>query len=116
MSLHERVDVCAEVAAAQAQPTPGPWRVPVADVDGHDGDCVVVSESRRMICECYEDGEVQTDEDRANARLVAAAPELLAALVSLKRVAENALGSEMHSGDRAVLMNADAAIRKALGK
>jgi hypothetical protein len=41
------------------------------------------------------------------------ANDLLTALIALKRVAENALGSEMHSGDRKVLMSADAAIKRA---
>lgn len=34
-----------------------------------DGDCVVMI-GERQILECYEDGEVQTDEDRANAQRV----------------------------------------------
>lgn len=54
--------------------TPGPWSIKAE----FENECVVFG-GDRMICECYEDGEEQTDEDRANARLIAAAPDLLAA-------------------------------------
>jgi hypothetical protein len=65
--------------------TPGPWGIGDYD-DGHE--CVIeASESKRMICECYEDGEEHTDEDRANARLIAAAPDLLDACKEVLRCA-----------------------------
>lgn len=58
--------------------TPGPWRSAQALID--DNDCVIESATnQRMICECYEDGETQNDEDRANAKLIAAAPDLVEA-------------------------------------
>lgn len=56
-------------------PTAGNWRINIT-IDGSAA-CVVESEDGRMICECYEDGEPHTGEDRANARLIAALPQLL---------------------------------------
>jgi hypothetical protein len=58
--------------------TPGPWKV--SDSADHQGGCVIVAVNGRMVAECYEDGEMQTGEDRANARVAAAALDMLAAL------------------------------------
>jgi hypothetical protein len=68
-----------------AKPTPGPWAYHVDD----EGVAVVFpadatrSTSERAICDCWtrrdENGRHWTDAE-ANARLIAAAPELLAAL------------------------------------
>lgn len=58
--------------------THGPWSVNPEGI----GECVVGSVDR-MVCECYEDGNTQNEEDLANARLIAAAPELLDALNGL---------------------------------
>jgi hypothetical protein len=61
--------------------TPGPWRV---DSDsGNDAEAEVIVAADRTICWTAdtfsdEEGAVITDEDRANGRLIAAAPELLA--------------------------------------
>lgn len=60
------------------------WRV--AD---EIGPCVVADgdltddTSARQICECFRDGEPQDEDDEANARLIAAAPDLLAAWSSI---------------------------------
>lgn len=70
--------------------TPGPWQISDAFDDGNG---CVVENGTRMICECYEDGEPSTDEDRANARLIAAAPDLLAALEKIAEVC-NGYGDE----------------------
>lgn len=63
--------------------TPGPWRV--GGRSGNTGEAEEIVAGLRVIAwtaDTYndeeDDGEV-TDEDRANARLIAAAPELLAA-------------------------------------
>ncbi len=62
--------------------TQGPWRVeaknyPIADTGDYDGCLQILSaNAKRPIVEIWEDG----DEPEANARLMAAAPELLEAL------------------------------------
>lgn len=65
--------------------TPGPWSV--GDESGNDGEAEAIVTTDRTITICWtadtwdedEDEGVITDEDRANARLIAAAPDLLAA-------------------------------------
>jgi hypothetical protein len=64
--------------AKPAQHTPGPWTVPVAywaDIEGADG---------TQIATLHSDGDVDGAPDaftaQANARLIAAAPDMLAAL------------------------------------
>lgn len=67
--------------------TPGPWIV--AGEAGNTGEAFVIESDERTVCwtadsteEEWEErgGALGTDEDRANARLIAAAPELLEAL------------------------------------
>lgn len=66
--------------------TPGPWRAvahsyPIADTGDYDGAWLVLPNGdRRPIVEIWGDD----DKDEANARLIAAAPELLKALRQLK--------------------------------
>ena len=64
--------------------TPGPWRV--GGTSGNTGEAEEIAAGLRIIAwtadtynEDEDEGEV-TDEDRANARLIASAPEMLAAL------------------------------------
>ena len=61
--------------------TPGPWH----------NDCFLVTatQGRREICHTGE-GRGTSEECEANARLIAAAPDLLAALVGVVRVADRA--------------------------
>jgi hypothetical protein len=65
----------------QTKHTPGPWQI-----DKFIGEFVVSSgdtssdPNAREICECYQDGERQDKTDLANARLIAAAPDLLTTL------------------------------------
>lgn len=59
--------------------TPGPWSVD--SESGNDGEAEVIVAADRTICWTAdtftdEEGAAITDEDRANARLIAAAPEL----------------------------------------
>jgi hypothetical protein len=66
--------------------TPGPWHV--GSESGNDGEAEVIGSAGRTVCwtaDTFDDeeGAVITDEDRANGRLIAAAPELLGALQSL---------------------------------
>ena len=65
------------------KPSPAPWK---ADVEpGLRATVVVVNDAEdEMVCECYEG---RLEQRMANARLIAAAPDLLAALIE----AENAL-------------------------
>ena len=65
--------------------TPGPWRLDGDDVNRYGPSLVgvyVAQEEGGRICECFANCLVRHDETlRANARLIAAAPELLAALI-----------------------------------
>lgn len=98
--------------------TPGPWKV-----GGVDDLCVTPSDSTdERICVCWdprpteiEDGGLENhdDEIRANARLIAAAPELLAALkVAVKVMQDNDLDESM-AGEFEIFTDA---INKAEGR
>jgi hypothetical protein len=54
--------------------TPGPWHVDGRDVCAWDG------KTETTICECYAHTSIGRHDGEANARLIAAAPDLLAAL------------------------------------
>jgi hypothetical protein len=74
--------------------TPGPWEVGGDSGNEAEAEEIVASDGRRVIawtCNTFDDtaddgygAEVITDEDRANGRLIAAAPELLEALRNTK--------------------------------
>lgn len=97
--------------------TPGPWVV--CDDDEYD-DCPFipietdkpVGPELQLICEVHGSSPdlLITDNDRANARLIAAAPELLAALEFITNVARTASGFSPMA-----LKQADTAIAKATG-
>jgi hypothetical protein len=90
-----------------ADHTPGPWTIeesnvgygPCYYIEGGDGSYVIHGE-----------GTAWSESDKANARLIAAAPELLEAL----KVAADALGSE--EGMAAAYRLAREAIAKAEGQ
>lgn len=93
----------------QTKHTPGPWHIGVRtfhagrDVYGPKGEPVAVAD----------DAITATPEAEANARLIAAAPELLAAL---RHLLEDAVALNMGESDRSgVLAEARAAIDKATG-
>jgi hypothetical protein len=71
--------------------TPGPWRV-LNHASGHVGFIAVVAGERTHICDVFPYGTRAStaglDEHLANARLIAAAPDLLAALKEAVRIAE----------------------------
>lgn len=103
-----------------AKHTPGPWRL----ID-ETGDELAITTDDRMDCNCVEIvavaigwDEPLESEQQANARLIAAAPELLEALLATYE----ALGISypLHSSDMdkrgAVLAKACAAIAKATGE
>jgi hypothetical protein len=84
-----------------AKHTPGPWRYTKHAVD-----------EDYMLVFCGSDGDnLRGYCGEANARLIAAAPELLEALVNLLAVHECQGGTKYHAGDIA-----RAAIAKATGK
>jgi hypothetical protein len=76
--------------------TPGPW----ASVHDADGDYLIMSpESGRFIAVTYTDAE----QDEANARLIAAAPEMLEAL---ERILPSLQGTGHANTVRAVIRKA----------
>ena len=92
--------------------TPGPWSVD--SESGNDGEAEVIVAASRTICwtaDTFDDdeGAVITDEDRANGKLIAASPDLLAAL-------KNALAEIWMDDDPAWAEGARAAIAKAEGR
>jgi hypothetical protein len=95
--------------------TPGPWEA--VKWSCHAATTVVTGKigPRVVICECSGHGR-HTDESLANARLIAAAPELLDALERMVDVAnwdEMLQSEEQHD---AMIVKAEAAIRKAKGE
>ena len=74
--------------------TPGPWMI--EGESGNPGEAEVITSTGRTICwtantcEYDADEEVITAEDRANARLIAAAPELLELVRTARVVVESA--------------------------
>jgi hypothetical protein len=105
--------------------TPGPWsddwiiRGP-SHIDGHRANGEPTSSLRRVIAHVID----RDEESAANARLIAAAPEMLEALESLPL---NAFGEDMGNCDAAdfvdhsgeffeAMIKARAAIRKAKGE
>jgi hypothetical protein len=113
--------------AEQAKHTPGPWEyVPSSE---HHGP-YVTSEFGSTICDCYVMSRPDLPATRnggesrpipflhemadPNARLIAAAPDLLAALIEMKDFARGYL-SEMDEGEVEALKRAVAAIAKAEG-
>lgn len=91
--------------------TPGPWRTfNGTDVFPDDGD----REGERQIADCAMSHAMPIDEEQANARLIAAAPELLEALQRL--TAEAKLdGMDKRAGWDCWVSMADKAIAKATG-
>jgi hypothetical protein len=75
--------------------TPGPWAV--EGESGNDGEAEVIVSDKRTVCwtacSLNEDGEdFNSNEDRANAGLIAAAPDLLAALKEMVAMVEAEYG------------------------
>lgn len=94
--------------------TPGPWRtgekVPQAVYAGED-----------IICLCDSMSELSHGEEAANARLIAAAPELLEALQAILPIAEEYRKGGEYSGSADIrdwpeITCARAAIAKATGR
>lgn len=90
--------------------TKGEWKI---DQNGAMPKLRIRDVNNRIICDCFSFSEaIQKDEAEANAKLIAAAPDLLEALVSLRKWAI----SKGISIDGKLIINADNAINKAHGK
>ncbi|MEN6401634.1 MAG: hypothetical protein ABFD94_06790 [Armatimonadia bacterium] len=91
--------------------TPGPWRVALQS-DYAWTEINVDAGTRAYVCTCGHKGDVEAE---ANARLIAAAPELLTACRELRVLAgQMAPDSLRHCGE--ILRDADAAINHATGE
>lgn len=94
--------------------TPGPWQF-YADVPSTDPNWHIVTNASRMRVLANVHIEPGNEMDLANARLIAAAPELLTALMSM---VSGATANEMFissNGENPRLKQARAAIAKATG-
>lgn len=100
--------------AAQGH-TPGKWEY-TATVSFHDRPDLpcVVDEFRLVVAQCWDDGHTE-EECEANARLIAAAPELLEALEDLLGWRDDSNNLHKPIEVRAAYMRARAAIAKARG-
>ena len=102
---------------AKMRHTPGPWVVRTIDqslatVETQDGEYIICNAAQLR----GDDWKTEHAERKANARLIAAAPELLAALQRLVSVIEKQVASP-HLAERASpLAQAKAAIEKATGE
>jgi len=105
---------------SRAQHTPGPWRVSTVGLMNDGGRAVVADDFRVAVVDChtkFKRGEgwmAECDTRDANARLIAAAPDLLAAL---EKVANTYLPEDYREGclERTLGDIARAAIAKAKG-
>jgi hypothetical protein len=105
--------------------TPGPWCVNFNKwVGGNLGFCTAnggdVPHSSRYVAEAFS-GEDATEESKANDALIAAAPEMLEALIESVMKAEelNAIINEFDDGELSEIIKSDkrvTAIKKATGK
>lgn len=86
----------------KAQHTPGPWKV------SRRANRFICTELGEVLAMC--DSSQSVDRNKANARLIAAAPELLEALIELANCGADAWGE-----DRPCVADARAAIAKATG-
>ena len=95
--------------------TPGPWKVNKKVKTSIEQE--KAGQGMNIICECQDpDGERTTEEDKANARLIAAAPDMLEALKELYKQCNMV---HKHWGEGSNQKEADAAIeagKKAIAK
>jgi hypothetical protein len=95
--------------------TPGPW---VARHDGNGGNFWLKAPNGKYIisgCGCCDSPYLPSDNPDADARLIAAAPELLEALEKMRSVFLDMDGTHGWA-EQAATEAADAAIRKAKGE
>ena len=100
------------------QRTPGPWTytyAPYTTQDGKELPAFEIHGEREKVCDTVEDQPTETQE--GNARLIAAAPELLDALVDLvARNRSEARECGFADGEMSWLEQADRAIATAKGE
>ncbi len=89
----------------KTQHTPGPWKV-----SGKNPPMIYARAGLDIVAQCDSAGEMTRDQEAANARLIAAAPDLLAALLAL--LSDKYLADPINA-DR--MAGAKAAIAKAAG-
>lgn len=77
--------------------TPGPWRAKDGEIVAADGDILGVV----YRTEAWSSGEPVETEDQANARLIAAAPDLLEALKAFVAADDKQLAHTPETADRA---------------
>jgi hypothetical protein len=107
---------------AETGHTPGPWRVEGPDDEPYGQ--IGVFAAHHLVCELWQDDAPVRDYNEAqwaNARLIAAAPELLAALVEMRefiriRFPDDSLASGNWPTVKPLVEKWDAAIAKAEGK
>ncbi len=104
-----------------AQHTPGTWSVETeAEPDG-DAPVVYVCHSATVcdvttVCNLLPSRDASVDQRQANARLIAAAPDLLAALELILPMAKGYVALNSVGNNRAFISQAEAAIAKARGQ
>jgi hypothetical protein len=90
------------------QHTPGPWRVTAAKVMAENGRAICLIENRKL--------HEGFQESSANARLIAAAPDLLAALIAFDNAFSHYCEGDPDSDEVSALYQAREAIAKATGE
>ena len=96
------------------QHTPGPWNVSV-----EDNNSFICDQDGYTVAEIYARSARLANHVNANARLIASAPELLAALECLDNYVCNSLSSDYPTGidiESDAFLKARAAIAKATGE
>ena len=81
--------------------TPGPWTA----FNKGMGDTEIIA-NNRVVCDCTFLDALDGSEFQANARLIAAAPDLLAALESLEKMTSNLPLPSVHNVIRAAIEKA----------
>lgn len=106
------------MSAEKLKHTPGPWKL-----KGLNPPRIYADEGKEIICQCDSMGEMTQSQEKANARLIAAAPELLAALELLLPMAEKFCNNAGNGADgqglaehSVYVIQARAAIAKAKGE
>ena len=96
---------------SKAQYTPGPWTITVYPPDDYGAEdlCAYIDGNRKHVAHCMPPDGTSTELRDANARLIAAAPELLEALKLIANAENSALDLAYCKGI------ARAAIAKATG-
>jgi hypothetical protein len=96
---------------SESKHTPGPW---VAEIGGQ-GSFMIEDSNARVLCQRAAWYSSMVDESEANARLIAAAPDLLAALIAIADQLERVGDTRRHK-DGQYIDEARAAIAKAEGR